>query len=85
MLSCSSYVCAFSLTPASLWVSGAESKVVLNRESHRVDLPIPVSPDTLLFHEAIHQFQNQPFGYGYAHNEEYNALPEKVSTTSIKN
>ena len=29
---------------ASLCVSGADSKLVLNRESHNVDFPIPVSP-----------------------------------------
>uniref|UniRef100_A0A2M4CG49 Putative secreted protein n=1 Tax=Anopheles marajoara TaxID=58244 RepID=A0A2M4CG49_9DIPT len=44
ILSCSSYVCAFSFTLGSVCGLGCDSKFVLNSESISVDLPSPVSP-----------------------------------------
>jgi hypothetical protein len=43
LLSCSSKVWAFSRTPASVWDSAAESKLMLKSESASVLLPTPVS------------------------------------------
>lgn len=38
-------MCAFNFTEGREWGEGADSKLVLNRESIRVDLPSPVSPE----------------------------------------
>lgn len=44
LLSCRSYVCARNFTWGSKWDDSKFSKLVLNRVSIRVDLPMPVSP-----------------------------------------